>query len=352
MSRSHRGLDRRAFLRALGVGAAVLPLLEAEQASAASAPTPKRAIFLVWTNGMLNVDEDWPGPGAIAALPDFMTSLEPHKDDLILMKGLNYRFIRDSPSISERTGHAAYPGMLTGAIYASGGSSTANDIAGGISIDQYIGNALRTQGYDGLVSLNLGVKVDSRARLSWRGAGANNAIVPNEDPYDVFNDLFGGAQAAANAAPDPALTRINSMRTSILDYVIGDLGRFSASLGAGDRQRIDAHLQSVRELELKLQVTARGNTGTAPVLPQGVNTGSTVNFHTTAEMQMQLVAAAFAADITRTAVLQLGDQGGSNIVLTTLGFDANNRETSGNTGLVQGLHVIAHENTANKRRTD
>jgi hypothetical protein len=51
-------------------------------------------------------------------------------------------------------------------------------------------------------------------------------------------------------------------------------------------------------------------------------------------------------------VLQLGDQGGANIVLTTLGFDASNNATSGNTGLVQGLHVIAHDNGADKRRTD
>ncbi len=351
MSKGHRRVERRAFLKAMGVGAAVLPLLEAERASGQSiAAEPKRAIFMAWCNGMLNRDEDWPGPGTSFTLPDFMQSLEPHRGELVLMKGLNYRFIRDSPDISERTGHAAYPGMLTGAIYASGGNSTASDIAGGISIDQYIGNALRAQGYAGLASLNLGVKIDSTARLCWRGAGANNAIVPNEDPYDVFNDLFGGVQA--NAGPDPAVTRINSMRTSILDYVIGDLGRFSASLGSGDRQRIDAHLQSVRELELKLQVTARGNSGARPELPQGVNTGSTVNFQTTTEMQMQLITAAFAADITRTAVLQLGDQGGANIVLTTLGFDASNNQTSGNTGLVQGLHVIAHDNGADKRRTD
>jgi hypothetical protein len=69
-------------------------------------------------------------------------------------------------------------------------------------------------------------------------------------------------------------------------------------------------------------------------------------------MQMQVATAAFAADVTRVTVLQLGDQGGSNIVLTPLGFDASNTQTSGNTGLVEGLHVIAHENGANKRRTD
>lgn len=354
MKNGHGRIERRAFLRAMGVGAAVLPLLEAERAGAQSAVSqPKRSIFVCWPDGMLNRDEDWPAAGTDFTLPDFMQSHEPYRNDMIFMRGMRYRFIRDSPDISERTGHAAYPGMLTGAMYSSGGSSTANDVAGGLSIDQYIGNSLRAQGYDGLVSLNLGVKVDSTARLCWRGAGANNAIVPNEDPYEVFNDLFAGAQADPNA-PDPAITRVNSMRRSILDFVVGDLGRFSASLGKNDRERIDAHLTSVRELEQKLQATAgRGDlSALAPTLPQGINVGSTVNFHTTTEMQMRIITAALAADITRSVVLQLGDQGGANIVLTPLGFDADNRQTSGNTGLVEGLHVIAHEDTDRKRRTD
>lgn len=358
MSRRHRYVDRRAFLSALGVGAAVLPLLEAERVSAQSGSDgPKRLFVLVWTDGMVNAQEDWASEGASFTLPDFMQVLEPHRNDIILMNGLNYRFIRDSSSISERTGHAAYPGMLTGATYQSGGSSTANDVAGGISIDQYIGNALRDQGFQGLTSLNLGVKVDSTARLSWRDAGANNAIVPNEDPYAVFDDLFSGSLGGgSDTGPDPEVERTRSMRSSILDYVAGDLERFSQSLGTNDRQRIDAHLTSLRELELQLEVGANGGgdpgSVTIPEFEQGINTQSTVNFHQVTDMQMQLATAAFAADLTRVTVLQLGDQGGSNIVLTDLGFDASNTQTSGNTGLVEGLHVIAHENGANKRRTD
>ncbi len=356
MRKRHRRVNRRAFLAAMGVGPAVLPLLDAERVQAQTGQSgPKRVFIVVWCDGMVNRDQDWPGAGSDFILPDFMQAHEPHRDDMIFINGLTYHFIRDSPSISEHTGHAAYPGMLTGALYQSGGSSTANDVAGGISIDQYIGNGLRDQGFEGLVSLNLGVKVDSTARLSWRAAGANNAIVPNEDPYDVFDDLFAGAMADPSSGPDPEIERIRAMRSSILDYVAGDLERFSASLGTTDRQRIDAHLTSVRELELQLQVGANSDPGgsvTIPELPQGINVSSTVNFHTTTEMQMKVATAAFAADITRVTVLQLGDQGGSNIVLTPLGFDASNTQTSGNTGLVEGLHVIAHENTDNKRRTD
>jgi hypothetical protein len=340
----------------MGVGAAMLPLLEAEQVLGQS-NTPKRAFILVWTDGMMNQDQIWPAAGSNPTLPDHMQVFEPHKADMIFMDGLNYRFIRESPAISETTGHAAFPGMLTGALYDRAGSGTSSDVAGGESIDQYIGNALKDQGYGGLVSLNLGVKVDSTARLSWRGAGSSNQIVPNENPYDVFDNLFSGALAQpTDTGPDPAVVRINQMRASILDYVQGDLERFSAALGTNDRQRIDAHLTSLRELELQLQVAAdaptAGGTFEPPVLEQGLNTDSTVNFHLVTDMQMRISAAAFAADITRVVVLQLGDQGGSNIVITPLGFDPNDKTTQGNTGLVQGLHVIAHDNAADKLRTD
>lgn len=351
--------SRRAFLKAMGVGAAVLPLLEVERVMGQSLEA-KRAFILIWCNGMMNREQSWPGFGSNPSLPDFMQSLSPHVGDIIFMDGLNYQYVRDSSSISERTGHAAYPGMLTGNTYQSGGSSTAGDVAGGISVDQYIGNALKDQGYGGLVSLNLGVKVDSTARLSWRGAGSSNAIVPNENPYDVFDDLFAGAAPSMDSGggPDPEVVRLNDMRASILDYVSGDLERFSARLGTADRARIDSHLTSIRELELQLQVAAEtaansgGGSFTVPELEQGLNPDSTTNFHLVTNMMMRISTAAFAADITRVVVMQMGDQGGSNIVLTPLGFDASNTQKSGNTGLVEGFHVIAHDNGADKRKMD
>jgi hypothetical protein len=353
MNNRYRHIDRRGFLKAMGVGVGILPFLEAERVSGQVLGDPKRMMFLAWSNGMLNGDRNWPGTGTDYVLPSFMDALEPHREEIILVSGIYYRAVRESTNISERTGHAAFPCMLTGALYQGTGGSTANDVAGGPSLDQYIGNSLRGQGYGGLTSLNLGVKVDSNARLAWRGAG--DAIVPEEDPYEVFNDLFAGALAEPGDTPDPEVVRIIAMRESILDYVAGDLGRFSAGLGAADRQRIDAHLTSIRELELKLQVTQNlpiNGELFVPEFEQGVNVGSTLNLRQVTEMHMQLSAAAFAADVTRAIVLQIGDQGGSNLVLTDLGFDANNNTTEGNTGLVEGLHVIAHENGADKAQTD
>ena len=122
-------------------------------------------------------------------LAPFQASLQPYQSDLLLLNGVDYKFIKDGPH-SETTGHACYPGMFTGALYKSAGSSTANDVAGGPSIDQFIGSQLKAGGYGGLVSLNQGAFVDSTARLSWSAAG--QSVTPDFDPYHVFTTYIQG----------------------------------------------------------------------------------------------------------------------------------------------------------------
>src|SRR3954462_8634322 len=171
MSRLDR-FSRRTLLKALGVGPALLPMLEAERAFAACAGAsgPKRTFIVVWPDGMIaKTASTWATTGANFTMPAHMASLEPYRNDLILLDGLNYDFVRDSPNPSggEVSGHACFQGMLTGQGYQSFGSTTANNVAGGISLDQYLGNALRAGGYKGIPTLNLQAYSRSTARLSW-----------------------------------------------------------------------------------------------------------------------------------------------------------------------------------------
>ncbi len=356
MSKTDR-FSRRKLLAALGVGPALLPLLDAE--ASGQAPAAKRALILVWADGMLSksATSRWPGEGTSYTLSPHMASLEPHRADLLLIDNINYRFVResDNPNGGEVSGHACFQGMLTGAKYRSFGSSTAGNVAGGPSIDQHIGNGLRTQGYTGLTSLNLGVFVKSTARLSWRAAA--DPIVPTTDPYRVFTQLFGnstggGGTGGSGSMPDPAIERARLMKVSILDTVIKDLDRFKGRVGTEDRARIDSHLQSVREIEQGLMGTTTPPPmgGMPPTLPQGVQTGSTQNFHTTTKMMIDLSVAALAADATRVVVLQLGDQGDADLILYNLGFMPGGED--GNTGNVAGFHSCAHRNAGEKDQYD
>lgn len=350
----HHVCSRRSLLKAMGVGPALLPMLEGETAAAAcnGVAAPKRVFIIVWPNGMFALNGgSWATTGDNFVLPSHMASLEPHRKDLILLDGLDYKFLRDSPNPNggETTGHACFQGMLTGALYQSFGSSIASNIAGGPSIDQYIGNALKAQGYPGLISLNLQVYSQSTARLSWKAAG--QPVIPNYDPFKVFAMLF------AVPSPMPTVDRTLAMRKSVLDYVAKDLTRFVSKVGGtADRANVDSHLQSVRQIEERLgqQIT---NMGAGACQPPDLGTPlttidlwNTKNFEAITKMQIDLTVAAFAADATRVSVLQLGDQSNANIVLTSLGFVAGAQ--TGNAGVDNGHHAIAHANAADLTKID
>lgn len=374
--------SRRNLLKTIGAGAALLPLLESDPADAQClAGGIKRLYILCWPDGMLSSINSWSPAGTDPTnwkLAPFQAALQPYQSDLLLLNGVDYKFLRDGPH-SETTGHACYPGMLTGAQYQSAGSSTANDVAGGPSIDQFIGSKLKAGGYGGLVSLNQGAFVDSTARLSWSAAG--KSVTPDFDPYHVFTTYIQGnikAPAPVAGTTPPPMTPMTPMtpavdykkaaQKSILDSVLADLNRFRGVVGTADKANIDSHLGYVRDIETSLAGVMKTGTnqdgtvvtvgtGNACGVPAGATATTKTVFHNTdnipiiAKLHMDLAIAAFAADLTRVAVMQIGDQGAAHLILS---WSPCNYKSGGpnpgdaNTGDVNGFHAIAHRNVADK----
>ena len=68
--------------------------------------------------------------------------------------------------------------------------------------------------------------------------------VKETNPRAVFERLFrGGEDAPTSAARAERLAR----RRSVLDFVRDDVGRLWPRLGSGDRERLLAYLEGVRE---------------------------------------------------------------------------------------------------------
>jgi Protein of unknown function (DUF1552) len=362
--------SRRAMLQAIGAGAALLPLLEADRADAQClAGGIKRMYVLVWPRGMYSAVSNWATTGddpTTWALAPFQSSLQPYVSKLLLLNGIDYSFIRDMPGSGERTGFACFPGMLTGAFYQTLSTATSADIAGGPSVDQYIGRALQGGGYGGLVSLNQGVFVKSTGRLSWKEAG--QSVLPDTDPYHVFKTYFAGSLAgspspgdAGTAGAPPDNSKL--IQKSILDYVMSDLNRFSGIVGTADKVRIQAHLSAVRDLEMRLGAASIPATGPGAIADSGpldaacnppdvgimVDPTLTSNVPAITKLQMDLGVAAFASDLTRCIVLQIGDQSAANLIMTWLGFASGGPNPGdANTGDVNGLNAIANRNGADK----
>jgi hypothetical protein len=290
---------RRAILRGAAGAAIGLPFLEAlapRRARAAGAP-PKRFVVMFSPNGTLPTQWSPTGGETDFVLGPILTPLEPHRDGLVIIKGLNQQG-------GGGDGHQnGIGGMLTGeplnpGPFAGVGAPPAG-WATGPSVDQRIADA--SDGMTKLRSLELGVQVgsaDNWGRMVYRAA--NQPLPPDDDPAAVYARVF------ADLHTDPAvLARLRKRRQSILDAVGGQYTRLGARLGADDKQRLDAHLQAVREVETRLTtdpVTAGGACQDPTVT--AVSAQANDSFPAVGSLQMDLLVMALACDITRVATLQ------------------------------------------------
>ena len=106
---------------------------------------------------------------------------------------------------------------------------------------------------------------DSLATVSHKGPNARN--VAEYDPKSVFTRLFMGG--TTTAMPDQA-TKLANVRKSVLDAVLADGASLQKKLGTADKQRVEQHLESIRDIEARLVTTppARRSRRCAPARPR------------------------------------------------------------------------------------
>ena len=136
---------RRTFLRAAGLGAGFLPLLDAEWAPAqAASGYPTRLITITWTNGIVP-NQFYPAVGPhTGALPQILSPLEAYKSKILAFRQANSQKGAFDMKVmidqdQQYNGHQAYPAVLTG-TWGNGTSSN------GPSIDSLIADQLSSQG--------------------------------------------------------------------------------------------------------------------------------------------------------------------------------------------------------------
>ncbi|HEV7868202.1 MAG TPA: DUF1552 domain-containing protein, partial [Chthoniobacteraceae bacterium] len=160
MNPLHSPLNRRQFLRNLGISAAALPFL-AGLPSLTGAPLPQRrqrVVIMFSPNGTLP-SQFWPDQeGADFEFKSILKPLEPFRDRTLLLNGI-YNKIRGDGDSHMRgmscllTAIELFPGNV------QGGSDTPAGWASGISIDQELKNFLQKnpETRTRLGSLELGV---------------------------------------------------------------------------------------------------------------------------------------------------------------------------------------------------
>jgi hypothetical protein len=325
-------MTRRQILKALGVGAAMAPLVPALDGWASPAARPKRLLLAFSSNGMVP-DRFWPtGSGADYAFASG-SDLEPlaaFKRDLVVFRNLR-RKVSKLGGAHERAMGALWTGcrLNPGTQFGGGGWPS------GPSVDQIISRGLPKS--TDFASLEVGVqpfgpgaKGGTMQHMCY--AGSNQPIPSEGNPYKLFDRLFGSASSGDQAA----FERLRAERRSVMDSVRRDLAGLSSRVGASDRMKMESHLEAVRSIERRLEAPRPSSCLIRD--PRGlIDIDANENFPELCKIQSDLLVSAFACDRTRVASLQwsrsfsmvrhtwLGINDGHH----TLSHDANERSILG-----------------------
>jgi len=337
LSLGKRATSRRQLLRALGVSAAASPFVPILDGWALAAPLPKR-LFLLYTPHGVIPENYWPSGGETDfqfGTGSILEPLTPYKSEMVIFKGLGRE--TKGPGDHER----CFCNMWTGTALAPGTQE-----GNGPSIDQIVAKKMKPP--TEFESLQFAVQPHyssdsdstSRARRSDGNmiyAAAKQRIPAEFDPYKMFDRLF--AKGVTMPGGDPAsFERILARRKSVIDFVrdeVTDLRK--RVVGQQDGLKLDSHLDSVRDIERRLQMPQQTCGGVTK--PDGtLNIDLNENFPKLIAIMNSLVAAAFACDRTRIASMQY-----------SRGFS---RHTHTWLGLKDWHHSISHNAGAKKALTD
>ncbi|APR78954.1 Hypothetical protein A7982_04301 [Minicystis rosea] len=300
-------MQRRYFLRGLAGVAMALPFLETFAPKKAKAATyPPFAVFMRQANGVVQKTDEpemfWPHAlgaltkAGLAAESDRAVSvLADYADKLTMVRGVNFAFPGNG------CGHSGGGNQCLTAAKVSDDPSGAGSLSMGESIDNRIARELQAPGVEPLTLYAGKMSGYLDEVLSYRGPKQLRAAERN--PFLAYKKLFGASEI------DPVtLEKLKAARSSVNDLVRGEMKALMSrkDLSQSDRDRLDLHFQSIRDLELNMACKLTDmEIAEMDAIQPGV--AKSDNVQTIARMQMDIIALSFACGVVRTATLQIGD---------------------------------------------
>ena len=156
--------------------------------------------------------------------------------------------------------------------------------------------------------------------ISW--ASPTDPLPMVRSPRTAFDMLFG-----AGGSPDERAAR-RRLHKSILDWVASEVAAMKRELGADDRRRVDRYLETVREIERRIERVEARNTGGEPRELPDAPAGVPDSFSEHMRLMFDLQVLAFQTDSTR-------------ITSFKTGRDASNR-TFPESGSEKAFHPASH----------
>ena len=239
-------------------------------------------------------------------LPPTLASLTPYRDQILMLSGLG---LEAANLVRGGGDHARSAGTFLTTVPFK--ITYGADVYAETTMDQLV--AQKTGRDTQLTSLELGI--ESNAMLGSCDGGASCAytntiawrtpttpLPPERDPRAVFELMFG-----TSGSTDPAarLSRIQRDR-SILDYVSSEVAGLRGLLGPRDQTKLAEYLDSVRDIERRIQMAEQQNARELPLVDQPMGVPSDYAEHAT--LQMDLLALAYQTDLTRVSTTMLAKE--------------------------------------------
>jgi hypothetical protein len=304
----HKAIPRRTFLRGVGASLAV-PMLDAMVPAFAAGPArPTRLAIYATPNGIM-MDQWTPKTGGAGfELTPILEPLAAHRKRMMVISGLAQNEARKFPGEGGGEHPRACTVFLTG-VHPK--MTSGADLRAGTSFDQIAARELGKQTQ--LASLEIGLEsadILGSCESSYSCAYYNTLswITPTTPlpmeyrPRAVFERLFGDTDSTD---PEERLARIRENR-SILDLVSQDVASLLRETGSADRAKLDQYLDSVRDVERRIQLAEKQAPAELPRMERPV--GIPDAFPAYCQLMMDLEVLALQTDLTRICTFMVGHE--------------------------------------------
>jgi hypothetical protein len=338
MSNRQVSQGRRALLARMGGAAFALPFLEIERAARGAAapppPTarkpPKNLIIFYTPNGVYHQNY-WPMGGETDfQLNVAMEPLQKYRDKLIIV-GPQFSGTGRAPMagtglkhIVKNSGAGGHPPQHQAQVFLTGDPVKfpyAAQTGDGLtvhtaqpSLDQMVANTIGA--HNRFRSLEFGLHPVGGDTPSTINFAMDGSPMPRMvDSAAAWTRVFGGvmdAPAGGAAAMGP-----DQRRVAVSNFLGKRFASLTPKLGRADRTALDQHLAAIREVEARVLATPPlAGKGCAPsaVKLDPVPTGAAFSeVPAVATNFEQMIALAFACDLTRVATVTFGYPGGGGV---------------------------------------
>ena len=312
--RASTSVHRRSFIKAVGASLAALPFcrpIEDSFAQSAGEELPLKFIGVYHPHGIsaeyfVMRDSDSESSfdlrfenSSLEPFDDAGTYGKSFKDKLIAIEGIEL--------LSNANGHDSAATILTGSRI-DGGKPQNSSLDQFLAVEQGLGSDSR------VTSIALGVgDADLTSGLSLSCGPGGEPLSKVIDPVEAFDILFKGVVVGDDPAAQAEAERQRRLGQSLIDFVRADVERLRGKLAAEERQKLDQHLDSLRDIEKQFTSGAGGGAScTVPQRPAAFQSlkrwnGGEPYFDAITDAHIDILAQALACDITRFATLFLAD---------------------------------------------